>query len=333
MYFIKAKKKSKKILQEAKLKLGYYIDSALTSNNRPINTVVTTGFWRSGTTWLQQTIARIIDAKTVFEPLGPDLNIDIKQSKGNESFSSRNFRNAYMPYIDPNDRDNDFDKYIEKCLKSTLKENVTRRLRESVTESFKPRVVCKFVRGQLLLPWMAIKHPNIPLIHIYRDPRSVVASIIRDGWGYWFGDFSLSKHLLELNDGRVSFFNKWADEIKKYDQDGKIAKITAFWCLTEKFISETSIISNFHRCSYDTITKDYNFQHIYEFLEQYGFTCNYIDFSEIQNSPTTNKKRVFKKIQHRKLSWKTELSSSQIDTIERIVLAFNMESAFQSNLT
>ncbi len=34
----------------------------------PSEAVVVTGFWRSGTTWLQQTLARLHNAKTVFEP-------------------------------------------------------------------------------------------------------------------------------------------------------------------------------------------------------------------------------------------------------------------------
>jgi hypothetical protein len=35
------------------------------------NTLLINGFWRSGTTWLQQTLVQALNAKSLFEPFSP----------------------------------------------------------------------------------------------------------------------------------------------------------------------------------------------------------------------------------------------------------------------
>ncbi|MFQ5629412.1 MAG: sulfotransferase, partial [bacterium] len=215
-------------------------DHAIASQIDPSKSLVVSGFWRSGTTWLQEYLAATLQAKTIFEP----FHFLVPGSKNLFRFyrilkKPQGFKELFLPYCAARSLQNypllmnDFD----RALRADLPGPAVRVLRKSVEESRLTRVVVKFTRGQLCLR-AAQEAFEMPLIHIYRDPRAVVASMKMTDWFWLFDHLGLQEQLLKVKDGRATVFSVWADAIAEYDGD-KIARIAAYWALSEKYLEDS----------------------------------------------------------------------------------------------
>lgn len=213
------------------------IDHALAAQIDPASSVVVSGFWRSGTTWLQECLAGILGAKTIFEPfhfrvpatkkLFKYYNVAKKPEAVRELFIPYCADQALAPY-------SVLYHYYDNALRADLGGHIVRLLRQDISESYRTKVVVKFTRGQFSLP-AAQNTFAMPVIHVYRDPRAIIASAKMTDWYWLFDHLSLTEQLLEPQDGRADYFVRWADAISEYDND-KIAKIAAYWAITEMFI-------------------------------------------------------------------------------------------------
>lgn len=107
---------------------------------------------------------------------------------------------------------------------------------QRIQDASKTKVICKLVRGQLAIPMFKQRFSPL-LIHVRRDPRAVIASFIRSfdtsGW-----EICLEDQLLGVQDGRISYFSEWAEDIKKLDREGFITRLAAYWAFTEKYVSD-----------------------------------------------------------------------------------------------
>ncbi len=215
------------------------IDHAMAAQIDPRETVVISGFWRSGTTWLQEYLAEILQAKTIFEPfhfLVPASKRLFKHygiAKKPEAV-----RELFIPYAAdrPFAPESLLYYYYDGALRADLSGRAVRVLRKDAAESYRPRVVVKFTRGQFSLH--AAHHTfAMPIIHVYRDPRAVVASAKMTDWYWLFDHLDLPEQLLTMQDGRAEFFGSYAGAIREFSHD-KVARIAAYWALTEKFIQE-----------------------------------------------------------------------------------------------
>ena len=215
--------------------VAYQIDHLVSAWVNSSDTLVVAGFWRSGTTWLQESLAKLIKAKTVFEPLACATDSAIPYF-AEIAAKDLPFRRQYMPYCgDDRLGDDALRGFFDQILRADVPGRATRVLRNRVTESFRLRIVAKFVRVQLCL--RAVQNTfSMPVIYLYRDPRAIIASIKMTKWNYLFDDLCLREHLLEPGDGRASYFLNWQDEILKYDQQHRFVRIAAYWSLIEKYV-------------------------------------------------------------------------------------------------
>jgi hypothetical protein len=322
------KKQIKSFIKRSKSRfknsLFYLFDRNL--KNSISKTVIINGFWRSGTTLLQTKICKSVKGKSVFEPFGPDVINDpiYLNSKLVKSNLPRNFHNSFMPFSSMKNESLEFEIFILKCFNANIKSAVVRRLRKSIKSSFYKTVVCKFVRGHLLLPYLLNKNPNMPVIHIYRNPKAVLASITRKGWGYWFKDFYLKDQLIEIDDERKVYFNQYKDLIQKYDNKDVHSRICAFWCLVERYIHDKCVpYSNFLYVSYEElITND--FEPIKVFLAKFDLNW-YNNSVENLSSVTTNKNRKFMSKEEKRDSWKKELDVETQLKIDLILNDFDLD--------
>lgn len=215
------------------------IDHAVASQIDPRETVVISGFWRSGTTWLQEYLAELLQAKTIFEPFHFLVPASKKLFKHyGIAKKPEAVRELFIPYAAdrPFAPESLLYYYYDGALRADLSGRAVRVLRKDVSESYRPRVVVKFTRGQFSLH--AAHHTfAMPVIHVYRDPRAVVASAKMTDWYCLFDHLDLPEQLLAMQDGRAEFFGCYADVIREFGHD-KVARIAAYWALTEKFIQE-----------------------------------------------------------------------------------------------
>ncbi len=303
--------------------LSYRIDKARRNSTK--KTIIINGFWRSGTTWLQKKVCVSVNGKSIFEPFSPHITTDSYYSNigVKKSDLSNNFRHAYMPFFNSKSITRDFEAFLSSVLNATIKAPYARFLRSSMLASFKKTVVCKFVRGHLLLPYILEQNQGVPIIHIYRNPKAVISSIERNRWGYWLEDFCLSEHFLNIEDGRKAYFEKHAALIAKYDQLDSQSRICALWCLTEVYINDHCMsYKNFMKVSYESLVEN-GFNEIIGFLSGFGhkWTDNTIEKS---SSKTTIKSRVNMSNKEKSSSWRQELSLQTQTKIDAIVTEFGL---------
>lgn len=143
------------------------------------------GFWRSGTTWVQQMVASIVHGKTVFEPIHPSVR-RARRLYEELGISSRGleYQRLYMPFASET-LDRPLMDFFRDALTARPREAWIRRARGGWSESLRRRVVLKLVRGHLCA--LAVCRAfGLPVIHVRRDPRAIVASLDRNAdWSFW----------------------------------------------------------------------------------------------------------------------------------------------------
>ncbi len=196
-------------------------------------TVMVSGFWRSGTTWLQEYLATSLDARTVFEPLAPQ-NRTRGRMLEQAGFTDAHHREAYIPgraaAEDP------MWSYLDRTFRGLTTSNELLMARSSLRQSFRRLVVMKDVRLQMNLD--AVHHRyQVPIIHIRRHPCAVVSSVIAARFWWSFDNVRLADLVRpfeqELRQGGL-----WAKlDDKALDADG-ISRIATYWAITESFVDK-----------------------------------------------------------------------------------------------
>jgi len=304
------------------------IDHALADQINPADTVVVSGFWRSGTTWLEEALAEILQAKTIFEPfhfLVPAAKQLFKYC--GVAKKSESFRELFIPYCGERTLEMNplLHHYYDCALRAGLAGKAVRVLRKNPSESHRTRVVVKFTRGQFTL---RAGHNTfaMPIIHVYRDPRAVVASAKMTDWYWLFDHLNLKEQLLDIPDGRAACFSQWQKEIGEYDRD-KVSKIAAYWAITEKFLQDgfANSGSRIVFVSYEKLCREPEFiQHILGRLNvQKPWNGNFQTMNG--DSFSTSEQRRGASSAERISGWRKALSSAETATIESIARHFGFE--------
>lgn len=258
-------------------------ETLVTRRFKPQNYLVVNGFWRSGTTWVQQVIAESLSARCVYEPL-ESRNTPAREYASQLTLPRKDdaFVNALFPFArDDLRQDPDLASLLRRALGggwfgmwSPLRAAYAER---TLSDVLCKTIVTKFVRANLCLGALQNEF-GVPAIHVYRDPRAVVTSLLYPdpAWGGGtFQDFPLRSHLLEIRDGREEFFSRWHDEITDIDRMPNVARLAAYYCLTEMFVMQSAVAAGDRRLTIDYRALVSNgFESVYRFLESQGFKPN-----------------------------------------------------------
>lgn len=293
--------------------------------------LVINGFWRSGTTWFLEVAAQLMHAKSVFEPFAPRAwHIRKCMSKIGVQKNEDIFLETFMPYIDGCiNLESKVGALIKNALQSKLVCPATHRGREKLRFCLSKRVALKLVRGSLCLHAIHLTF-KVPVIHIYRDPRAVVASIMRiPNWAKGgFERLSLVDQLLGVNDGRFVYFMNWEPEIRRFEKSDPVTRIVAYWALTERFLAESfsKATERFAIIRYEDLLFG-GLNILLQAMKEIGCRLQ-VDSSEVnfaKNSTTTYDDRAYASVSERAFSWQKELTSQEQRTVEKIACKFQFE--------
>lgn len=184
--------------------------------------VLVSGFWRSGTTWLQECLAESLGAKTVFEPLSP-LNTPRRIQLAARFSGDEDALQAFVP-ADLSEDDPTWD-LLDAAFTGRHGNNFLLSCRRNVAESRRRKIVVKDVRLQFNLPAVHQRF-GIPVIHIRRHPCAVVASLLAADWHWSFERIRLSM-LMPDAAARLP---------REFDMDA-VSRIAACWALTERHVA------------------------------------------------------------------------------------------------
>jgi len=322
---------SKKRVLKPKFQEGekaYRLDLAMAAELNPGNTLVMSGFWRSGTTWIQEALREILAAKTLFEPLSP-LVPEAKVIHAHHHVAGKSFEflRMFIPYCGSDNLNGQpLHELFYKSLRSELEGAWVRRFRQGLEESRRSRLVVKFVRAQLCLR-AAQNTFAMPVLHVYRDPRAVMASIRKTKWHWLFDHLSLREQLLEIPDGRAEYFDQWRDEILRYDQQDPVSRVVAYWAMTEKFLQQSyaGYQGRVVFISYEKLAQGRE-KVFADVLKQLHVPPAHENFRVPEaDSTTTSQAQRGASVGERVAGWKKFLSSSEIAATESITQYFGLE--------
>ena len=184
--------------------------------SRPI--LVVSGFWRSGTTWVQECFAEGLGAKTVFEPMSP-MEPRRRLMLG-DALATEDALQAFVPGPD---QDAGFWSYLEAAATGRTGSRFSLSCRRSLWESFRTGIVVKDVRLHRNL--IAVHERfDVPVVHVRRHPCAVVASLRAANWHWSFDRLSLLDDPLPHSDRGF---------LRDCDTDA-LSRLAAFWALHER---------------------------------------------------------------------------------------------------
>jgi len=332
---LKLESKTELIAREAQSRIFYPINLFTADKIDISKCIVVNGFWRSGTTWLQDTLSAATNAKAVFEPFAPRAGYFCKAiPEINPPQSDPTFLNLLIPYQEHNFGEGSHLKLIvEKALLDLLPHRNTQMTIRPISYYSRDRVVVKFVRASLCLKAIYNDWP-VSIIHIYRDPRALIHTIMRiPYWREIFDELSLSKQLLQINDGRKNYFSRWENEILELDQQNLTSRLAAYWAITEKYVLDSFQDQHDHRfyiINYDEMVlggSDY-FKRVLEEMK-IQFNTLALEKNWSKTSPTSVEKKMStygkRKSNDRLYSWKSELNQSDQNAIRDILKRFGLD--------
>ena len=190
--------------------------------------VFVSGFWRSGTTWLQELLAESLRAKTVFEPLCPQNPVWHRHLMA-MGVAQWDLKEAFIPgRADANDP---MWTYLDRTFSAAIGSEMSVKCRSAVSELFRRAIIVKDVRLQLNLETIHRRY-DVPVVHLRRHPCAVTSSLMSARWPWSFDAVRLPSLLAPLvDDLRDEDLPSIAD-LEPFDGD-TVSRIAAFWAITE----------------------------------------------------------------------------------------------------
>lgn len=143
------------------------IFSSLPWYKTPKRAVILSGEARSGTTWLGERLCAGYPFRTMFEPLHP------KYVQEAASFWK-------VPFL-PADINAPLHKsFMDSVLTGRFCDHWIDKYNFQTQDKYR---LVKFIRANVLLPWLQANYPRTPIIMLIRHPIAVAVSKTRHGWG------------------------------------------------------------------------------------------------------------------------------------------------------
>lgn len=276
------------------------------SSQKLRNTLLINGFWRSGTTWLQQTLVDALDAKSIFEPFSPAAGHQWGQLKRHASEASRS---VYMPLsancLTPRDRIK-----LHLALKGVGTHGYTHFLRNSESPFWASDLVVKFTQLGFVLNDVADSQ-RVPVIHIRRNPAAIYASFKETDWSWRFQDVRLRQNysLQDFSRGTVEY--ERVDILLRFDQS-PVHRLAALWSLSERAAQRSILAGRAHLVRYEDIVGTGP-----GILNRLRLSSVNIASNDTA-SPVTNSGRESLTVTERLNDWKTRLTRIEIDCIRSV---------------
>ena len=279
------------------------IDRSLAALGMARPVLIVSGFWRSGTTWLQECLAESLGAKTVFEPLSP-MEPKRRAALATAAFSTEDGLQAFVPGPD---QDRAFWGSLRAAAHGRHGSRFSLSCRRGLCESFRTGIVVKDVRLHRNLQ-AAHQHFRVPIIHIRRHPCAVVASLRAANWHWSFERISLFDAQYQHEDPGL---------LRECDSDA-VSRLAAFWALHEREAAAALRDQPWaHEMTYEAMVKAPR--------RQIGAACEALGLRIVRQAASERPSAsidptAFAATDKRDLdTWRTRLAGPEIERIEQVV--------------
>lgn len=182
--------------------------------------VIVSGEPRGGTTWMMELLMDNHQA-IVWEPLHQN---GLKKLYGDDFAEDIGF----MPYIPENEEWEEAEQFFSELFSGYLPIGLRRTFTYDKSLKNVDRLLIKFCRANMILPWLTKKFPNIRPIYIVRHPLAVIASQYKMKAFEGMGE---STNIFDAQESRYSaLFDKHADKINAINS--KEAMFANWWAIS-----------------------------------------------------------------------------------------------------
>lgn len=296
------------------------------------------GSGRSGTTWVQDVLARSNNYRTAFEPLHPlavpsmshyacKYLSDKDKSESLQEYLNKIFlgqiKNIWVNYRVRPDR---LHLSAELLIKPRKLYDIFRRSRKLIKHYLRYKkdknkpVLTKFIRANLMVKWMT-NNVNAKVLFVVRHPAAVIESKLRLGGDDWDPDTSILRYTMQQKLYKDYLYKQKVLFEKKYSDAGKHA-IT--WCIENQCISEFSDNENIQICFYENL--------ITQPEREWPKICDFFGFKTVpeqsllsQASQQARPERVLTGYSANQLnSWVSKLTEHELNEIQEVLDDFGI---------
>lgn len=268
------------------------------------NTIVISGFPRSGTTWLAEVFNTIKYSNIISEPIRTDFYPEQKAL----GFDWR-------PFIAPGTDWPEAEKCIRRILTGQILDLRTTRYCK-LSEILRNRYwIIKFIRANRLLRWMTERFTTRPPILLIRHPCAVVASIMRQK--DWFGPAIV----VDLN--FLKAYPQFRNIVNSAKYEEEIHTIN--WCLDYYIPLSTPLPYPWLLVTYEMLVSEGE-KEIERIFNEIGFPVNNNTLERL-NIPSKSVRHdsYILKGKDPLVDWKNYLNNDQIKHILNIVSYFGLD--------
>lgn len=291
-----------------KILSSWRINQTLCKISAPLlaDTVIISGFWRSGTTWLQQQVAESLNAKTIFEPYSPASGHNWSQVPEDNPDANKH---VFMPLSLDMLSERDQNVLTDAC-KGIGRHGFAYFLYKNHTDALRKSLVLKFTRIGFLLPELA-SEISTPIIHIRRHPGSVFASFKNTDWDWKFEEVNLTKLFQTDNQSASDSDQAMIEKLREHDRS-PATRFAALWGLSEKRAQEAIDAKQIALVDYnDLVDGEVKMDSI---LREMGLKASAIAETK-SASPVTTADRTQLTAKERKHDWTKRLTDQEIRDI------------------
>jgi hypothetical protein len=266
----------------------------------------------------------MLGARTIFEPLSPKSCAMVRLGGASGYLPrDRTSREIYMPGISV---EGELEEWAARVLKrvpsGAFSDAWTQRERSGFANLMSSTVVLKEVRLSLCLPWLLENMNGCGVVHVMRDPRSVIAGILRrPGWAAGaFENIDLEKQLLYRIALCRELDQNVRDRLIEFVPGSPVEKLAAFWSATQH-VALNQIGRVGGRCRViryeDLVCRGED--ELRTTLKSMQFKADLLVNLQRGATSTADKERRNITMDARLKSWQDTLSSGQVASIEKVI--------------
>ena len=275
------------------------------TNHDVRNTVLVAGAPRSGTTWIAELLASAAPTRLMFEPFNPDLVREF-----------RNFR--HFQYMRPEEHSPGLERFAESVLRGDIHNAWIDRQIDTLRPS---RRLVKDVRINLMLGWLKQQFPELPIILIVRHPCAVVASRLKLGWAT---DDDIDR-LVSQTDLVEDYLASKMDVIAGARSAAE--KHAVIWCVFN-LVPLKHLPSHLQNVFYYEALESDPAAEVPRLFDSAKLPYSDSVLAAAKRASMTTKQPDRRFREERIPRWRTDLSTTQIAGIQRIVDAFGLSSLY-----
>jgi hypothetical protein len=202
------------------MQIGEHVKFSLYGRPRASSTILIAGSGRSGTTWLSELLCSVENIQTIFEPLHPGFNPEVRKLTGWDERAPY-FREIYLP---SKVESPGWTILLEKVLRGRIRNYWTDYERNHL---FPDNFLVKDIWTNMMLKYI-YDHFQPRIIYMLRHPCAVVHSRLTVGWHATVNDILSQDEL--VND----YLSEWIKPIKKEDD---LAGAHTVWWAVENMVA------------------------------------------------------------------------------------------------